>query len=90
MYGVRYCHNTAGDNNFEQQHSCSCIQQVEPSVRQHLIGLLATSGAVSQPITSAPPLLLDSDTHFLTSLASDVGPVTWDEIRHLTSKDPSV
>ena len=89
-YGVRHCLT----NTISQlQHSPS--QQLElpdgqPSVRQHLIGLLASSAAVSQPSHPAPPLLLDSDTHFLTSLASDVGPVTWDEIRRITSRDPSL
>ena len=62
----------------------------QPSVRQHLIGLLASSGAVSQSSHTVHPLLLDSDTHFLTSLASDVGPVTWDEIRQLTGRDQSL
>ena len=89
-YGVRHCLT----NTISQlQHSPS--QQLElpdgqPSVRQHLIGLLASSAAVSQPSHPAPPLLLDSDTHFLTSLASYVGPVTWDKIRRLTSRDPSL
>ena len=89
-YGVRHC-SDAGNTNHEQQSSQQAELSVDqPSVRQHLVGLLASSGAVSQPSHSAPPLLLDSDTHFLTSLASDVGPVTWDEIRRLTVKDTTM
>ena len=84
-YGVRHCQDASGNSNFQEQHNPS-----QPSVRQHLIGLLASSGVLSQSSHTAPPLLLDSDTHFLTSLASDVGPVTWDEIRQLTGRDQNL
>ena len=40
-----------------------------------------------QQMTTSVPLLMDSDTHFLASLSSDVGPVTWEEVRRMTSKD---
>ena len=92
-YGVRHCQEHTEDEDFQRQYSQS--KQADhpadqPSIRQHLIGLLASSSLVSRSTHIAPPFLLDEDTHFLTSIASDVRPVTWQEIRQLTSKDPSL
>jgi hypothetical protein len=56
-----------------------------PSDRQHLIGLMAT--ATSHSTTPSTPLLLDTDTHLITSLSTEIRPVTWEEIKQLTSKD---
>ena len=75
-YGVRHC------TEEELQH---IVHDNSPSDRQHLIGLMAT--ATANPMTPVIPLLLDTDTHLITSMSSEIRPVTWEEINQLTSRD---
>ena len=57
-------------------------------MRKHLVCLLASFSM--KQMTCSGPLMLDSDTHFLANLSSDVGPVTWEEVRHMKSKDKNL
>ena len=63
------------------------------SVRQHLIGLLATVSLLPdncQPMTQATPLLLDIDTHLINSMSTEVRSITWNETKVISSSAPSV
>jgi hypothetical protein len=75
-YGVHHC------TDEELQH---IVHDNSPSNRQHLIGLMAT--ATANPMIPVIPLLLDTDTHLITSLSSEIRPLTWEEIKQLTSRD---
>jgi hypothetical protein len=74
-YGVRHCTE-------EEIHHI--IHDDSPSDGRHLIGLMAT--ATSNNTTPSLPLLLDTDTHLITSLSTKIRPVTWEEIKQLTSR----
>ena len=87
-YGVRHCPQTVGEISSQPsvQSSVRADDSTDqPSVRQHLIGLLASATLMS--LTSPIPTLLDTDTHFLGSLSTEVRPVTWEEIKQMTSRD---
>ena len=93
MYGVHHCQPEGGACITEPPHQCGSIAYKADlleglGTRKHLVGLLETSS--TQQMTTSAPLLLDSDTHFLASLSSDVEPVTWEEVRHMTSKDKNL
>ena len=92
-YEVRHCRPEVGACIAEPPHQSGSIEDEADlldgsGVSKHLVGLLAASG--SQQMMSSAPLLLDSDTHFLASLSPEVGTVTWEEVRRMTSKDRSL
>ena len=77
-YGVRHC---------TEETAQQVARNSSPSAKQHLTGLLA---AASNTETELTPFLIDEDEHLITSLSTDIRPVTWEEIKNITGRDPNM